>query len=236
VTAFLPGGGFLARLVTRVSAGRSEFMPRPAKAGEVRPYASATESVELLDHATDDAGTAAPAAVTRRRHDPSLVSGRTDLIREGTRAMRDREAAVPAVFAEAGLPSINVLDRLLPLESAPVKVPRRRARTDGEDRERGQREDEAPGTATRAQEAPVPRDGPNVLRVRPPEQRARPAVSTKDTSTESEPAQPAVVVHIGRIDVRAVHAAAPPAPPVQRPRPRAPSLDVYLQMRERGRT
>jgi hypothetical protein len=47
--------------------------------------------------------------------------------------------------------------------------------------------------------------------------------------------EPAIVVRIGRVDVRAVPAAHPPAPP-PRPRPAAgPSLAEYLRARDRGR-
>ena len=47
--------------------------------------------------------------------------------------------------------------------------------------------------------------------------------------------EPAIVVRIGRVDVRAVQAAPPPAPP-PRPRPPAgPSLAEHLRARDRGR-
>jgi hypothetical protein len=54
-----------------------------------------------------------------------------------------------------------------------------------------------------------------------------------DTPPPDEP--PTVVVHIGRIDVRAVHAptATPPAP--QKSRLQRPTLEAYLHSRERGR-
>jgi hypothetical protein len=48
---------------------------------------------------------------------------------------------------------------------------------------------------------------------------------------------PTVVVRIGRIDVRAVHAPAAAAPAVATPKSRLqrPSLDAYLRGRERRR-
>ncbi len=53
---------------------------------------------------------------------------------------------------------------------------------------------------------------------------------------EREPAsEPAIRIHIGRVDVRAVTAAAPGSPPASRDSTRAPmSLDEYVQKRDRG--
>jgi hypothetical protein len=47
-------------------------------------------------------------------------------------------------------------------------------------------------------------------------------------------AGPAIVVRIGRVDVRAVQAA-PPTAPTPRPRPAGPSLEEHLRARDRGR-
>jgi hypothetical protein len=52
---------------------------------------------------------------------------------------------------------------------------------------------------------------------------------------EDAGSEPAIVVHIGRVEVRAVQAPRPPAP-AARPQPRAqPSLADYLLARDRGR-
>jgi hypothetical protein len=57
-------------------------------------------------------------------------------------------------------------------------------------------------------------------------------VERLETPRQTEP--PAVHVHIGRIDVRAVETPAPPKPPPGRRTPRAPSLEEHLRARERG--
>lgn len=46
---------------------------------------------------------------------------------------------------------------------------------------------------------------------------------------------PAIVVRIGRVDVRAVQAAPPPAPAPRRRPPAGPSLEEHLRARDRGR-
>jgi len=53
------------------------------------------------------------------------------------------------------------------------------------------------------------------------------------TPVPEEPAT--IVVHIGRIDVRAVHASAAPPPPPKKSRLQRPTLEAYLHSRDRGR-
>jgi hypothetical protein len=66
-------------------------------------------------------------------------------------------------------------------------------------------------------------------------ERARPLPARRPGREREAAAEPAIRIHIGRVDVRAVMAAAPSAPPVPRDNQRAlMSLDDYVQKRDRG--
>jgi hypothetical protein len=61
------------------------------------------------------------------------------------------------------------------------------------------------------------------------------AAAVTGAHAEPSPAAPAIVVRIGRLDVRAVQASAPPPAPAPKREPPGPSLEEYLRARDRAR-
>lgn len=224
---------FLPRLVTRASVERSEFSPRRALDGKLSlsrgrrdllppdQYTDGRVSSDSVPHPTRRVRIEADRPENREPR-PGLARPReertTDPIAETPgredRARRDDIGRRPAASD----------DRLMPLAKR------------AEARRSSAEEPWLPDGASEASQFdPRPKAGP--------ERRRSPSVNwglhrqapTRATDVESLE-DPTVTVHIGRIDVRAVPAAAP-APPASRSSTRLPkpSLDAYLARRERGR-
>jgi hypothetical protein len=77
----------------------------------------------------------------------------------------------------------------------------------------------------------IPGDAPPVSGVH----RDETAAAVAGAHAEPSPAAPAIVVRIGRLDVRAVQVSAPPPAPAPRRQPPGPSLEDYLLARDRAR-
>ena len=224
---------FLPRLVTRATVERSEFSPRRTLDGKLslsRRHRDLLPPDQYMDGSVRSDSVPHPARPVQIEADrreireprPGLARPREERTTDPIAETPGRED--PARRDDIGRRPVASDDRLMPLAKR------------AEPRRSSAEEPWLPDGASEASQLD-PRPKARLERRGSPSMNwglHRPA-STRATDVESLE-DPTVTVHIGRIDVRAVAAAAP-APPASRSSTRLPkpSLDAYLARRERGR-
>lgn len=255
--------GFLARRVALAAGAEAALMPLPRYRFGTRP-AIAADAQLLLAQSTGRGAQAADERAAASLwpeagspfsqaplSDPDALAIGTDRLRLRRRSpgpaggLTEGPVAAPASAAlseglrqaegEGHAPDGDA--RLLPLQAfgneggtRGVQIAERGAHDDlgGSEELTLAQATRDPGAFAPRQDAGGPAQWPSRRAMLPNAQAAGRSAGAQDPST--------VVVHIGRIDVRAVHApATPDVPPAQASGLRRPTLHAYLHDRDRGR-
>jgi hypothetical protein len=230
---------FLARLAARVTGSDPGLMPRPRYRFGDRVATAGSESNASIrmEESTGPPEFGGRSAARRRVSlSPTSPAVRMEPGRYGTRD--ENESGTAASVADMRVEP-RVSERLLPLnppvgEEVGGRGPPRGKSEAIADVQPSPISAEATHATVRTMAARLESDSTGVLQSRQVERTARHGGS--QTISRAEETSAPVIVHIGRIDVRAVHSQAPTTSPASRKSSvRKPSLQTYLRDREGGR-
>jgi len=241
---------FLARLAARVTEPASGLVPRPRYRFGDRPatVASQPEASARMEESTGSAEFGERGAARRRvSHAPASSAVRIEPSRYGMQTENESTTAVsvadmriepePMHIGRRSHEAPRVSERLLPLNPPVAEEVSGKGAPRGKSDAIGQRSptlEETKHAAVRKMTTRLESDPTGVLQSRQGERAPRHSVS--QTASRAEETSAAVIVHIGRIDVRAVHSPAPTTSPASpKSNVRKPSLQTYLRDREGGR-